>query len=668
MTRFARLMAATMAALFTGALAAPAYATGEAAATATPRSAPSATAAARRRARSSTTSTRTASATPASPASPASASGPTTTTTASTTPASPTTTPTRAAATRSPASTRRRLRRHPHLRHLRQERTACARSSRAAAAPATGPAPTRTPRPPAASPPATAAASAAATARSTRRATPKATGKDFGNYRKVKPKITVIKDLGPEQRRRPLRPQGRRRHRQGGRRRRRHGHDARRAGPPPGHRDRRGRHDLADYAASITCLQERQERRHDAHLRPRLGRRHLRRRDRLHDPQRAPGHRRDREADRSRRDERHELRLHGFAGAFSLADDGVKTITRVTPRDDALRRSPRRTATGYRLSVDQLHRRRQHDAPSPPAPRTSGSAAGEKVRCTFVNTKLVPGLQVVKDGPARGPPRRHDDVHVRGLATPATRRCTTCTSPTTTATTSPPQPVRAPRRRRRRPARGRRGLGLRLHDAGRRARDGRGGPGLQRRHGDRRGRAGHGRHARPTTTAPTSSTRDRARQDGGPRDRVRGRHDRLQVRRHQPRRHRPDRHDVHRPALRRGHDHRPAEGHRRRRRPARARRAVALALHPQGHGAPIPIRCPNTAKVTGVDVIGGPAGTVDGGGLGVRRPPPAAASTRRRRPPTTPPAASRPAAAGARRERSGRSPRRARLRGASGCV
>ena len=44
---------------------------------------------------------------------------------------------------------------------------------------------------------------------------------------------------GPEQRLRPLRPQGRRRHRQGGRRRRRHGLDARRAGSPPGHRDRR---------------------------------------------------------------------------------------------------------------------------------------------------------------------------------------------------------------------------------------------------------------------------------------------------------------------------------------------------------------------------------------------------------------------------------------------
>ena len=170
--RFARLMAVTMAALFTGALAGPAYATGGGCDSHSA-TAPSATAAARRRARSSTISTRTAGATPVSPASPASASGPTTTTTASSTPASPTTTPTRAAGY---SITRHQpavdVRRDAHLQHHPRP-TACARSSRAGAAPATGRAPTRTPRPPAASPPATAAASAAATARSTRRPRPR---------------------------------------------------------------------------------------------------------------------------------------------------------------------------------------------------------------------------------------------------------------------------------------------------------------------------------------------------------------------------------------------------------------------------------------------------------------------------------------------------------------
>ena len=34
--------------------------------------------------------------------------------------------------------------------------------------------------------------------------------------------------------------------------------------------------------------------------------------------------------------------------------------------------------------------------------------AGETVRCTFVNTKLSPAIEVVKAGPDPRPPRRHD--------------------------------------------------------------------------------------------------------------------------------------------------------------------------------------------------------------------------------------------------------------------
>jgi hypothetical protein len=88
------------------------------------------------------------------------------------TPASPTTTRTRAAPTRSPASTRPPAR-PPPAPSARRGPTACARSSRAGAAPGTGRARTRAPRPRAALPPATAAVSVAAGGRSTRRRRPR---------------------------------------------------------------------------------------------------------------------------------------------------------------------------------------------------------------------------------------------------------------------------------------------------------------------------------------------------------------------------------------------------------------------------------------------------------------------------------------------------------------
>jgi hypothetical protein len=88
----------------------------------------------------------------------------------------------------------------------------------------------------------------------------------------------------------------------------------------------------------------------------------------------------------------------GFAGGFSLADDGVKTIARVTPRDDPYPVTEAK-AGGYRLSAIHCS---DADSTGELGSRTASIrvAAGEKVRCTFTNTKLAPGIQVVKDGPA----------------------------------------------------------------------------------------------------------------------------------------------------------------------------------------------------------------------------------------------------------------------------
>ena len=398
MTRFARLMAATMAALFTGALAAPAYATGGGGCDSHSALAPSATAAARRRARSSTTSTRTASATRASPASPASASGPTTTTTASTTPASPTTTPTRAAGTRSPASTRRP--RPPPRAPSAHSKTYRLREKLASGS-GTGDWTCSYPNA------STSGGFATGNGSGFRcghgpidtKTTPKATGRDFGNYRKVKPKITVIKALVPssDAGRFDLKVDG--------------ATVKAAAGDggtgttlvEPGHHQvtetAAAGTTLADYAASIACVKNAQERRDDAHLRPRLGRRHLRRRGRLHRPQRAPGHRRGREADRSRRDERHELRLQRASPAPSASPTTASRRSRASPRATRPTTVSENTARGYRLSSISCT---DGDSTTSVANRTANIkvGAGEKVRCTFVNTKLVPGLQVVKDGPA----------------------------------------------------------------------------------------------------------------------------------------------------------------------------------------------------------------------------------------------------------------------------
>ena len=88
----------------------------------------------------------------------------------------------------------------------------------------------------------------------------------------------------------------------------------------------------------------------------------------------------------------------GFAGAFNLPDGGVKTISRVAPSSTpyAVTES---AASGYRLSSITCT---DSDSTGAIGTRTASIkvAAGETVRCTFVNTKLHPGIEVVKSGPA----------------------------------------------------------------------------------------------------------------------------------------------------------------------------------------------------------------------------------------------------------------------------
>ena len=89
----------------------------------------------------------------------------------------------------------------------------------------------------------------------------------------------------------------------------------------------------------------------------------------------------------------------GFAGAFNLGHGDVKTVTRVTPRSEpyAVTES---AASGYRLSGLSCT---DADSTVSLASRTASIrvAPGETVRCTFVNTKLVSAIEVVKAGPDR---------------------------------------------------------------------------------------------------------------------------------------------------------------------------------------------------------------------------------------------------------------------------
>ena len=88
----------------------------------------------------------------------------------------------------------------------------------------------------------------------------------------------------------------------------------------------------------------------------------------------------------------------GFAGAFSLADGGVKTIAHVQPSSDPYAVTEA-AAPGYHLTSISCS---DADSTGAVSSRTASVrvAAGETVRCTFVNTKLSAGIEVVKAGPA----------------------------------------------------------------------------------------------------------------------------------------------------------------------------------------------------------------------------------------------------------------------------
>jgi Prealbumin-like fold domain len=89
----------------------------------------------------------------------------------------------------------------------------------------------------------------------------------------------------------------------------------------------------------------------------------------------------------------------GFAGAFSLTHGGMKTITGVLPRTDPYTVTES-NAAGYKLKSITCN---DGDSTGAVGTRTASIrvAAGETVRCTFVNSKLAPAIEVVKSGPAQ---------------------------------------------------------------------------------------------------------------------------------------------------------------------------------------------------------------------------------------------------------------------------
>ena len=310
----------------------------------------------------------------------------------------------------------------------------------------------------------------------------------------------------PEQRLRPLRPQGRRRHRQGGRRRRRHGLDARRARSPPGHGDRRVRHDArrlrgldllpedgksaattpptaragstSRYGDEIVCTMRN----------VRLGTVEI---EKQTDPDETNGTsfgfselRRRLQPRRRRRQDDH---------ARHPARRSPTRSARTRPRATACRRSAATTATARppsptapRASRWARARRsaaRSSTRSSSPACRWSRTAPrvvhhGDTMTFTFAvsNTRQLAAARRARD---RRPLRRRVR---RSRWSAATTTATRCSRPPRCGSSA----ARCPCLRH-------------AHDGER------GGPGVQRRHGDRRGRGGHATSGRPTTTAPTSS-------------------------------------------------------------------------------------------------------------------------------------------------------------------
>ena len=89
----------------------------------------------------------------------------------------------------------------------------------------------------------------------------------------------------------------------------------------------------------------------------------------------------------------------GFAGGFSLAHGGVKTVTQVLPRSEPYTVTEAATA-GYRLKSIVCT---DGDSTTALPARTASIrvSPGETVRCTFTNKKLAPGITIVKSGPAQ---------------------------------------------------------------------------------------------------------------------------------------------------------------------------------------------------------------------------------------------------------------------------
>ena len=221
--------------------------------------------------------------------------------------------------------------------------------------------------------------------------TPKATGKDFGNYKK--PKITVIKKLVPatDSGRFDLKVDGTTVKAAAG-----DGGSGSTYVTPGAHlvsETAAAGTNMADYSASIDCKTTASKTYGPGWVHPksgdevvctitntRLGKVEIVKQT---DPHETGGT---------------AFGFTGFAGAFSLADGGMKTITKVAPRTEpyAVTES---AAPGYRLTSITCS---DSDSTGAVGTRTASIrvAAGETVRCTFVNTKLTAGIEVVKSGPA----------------------------------------------------------------------------------------------------------------------------------------------------------------------------------------------------------------------------------------------------------------------------
>jgi hypothetical protein len=223
--------------------------------------------------------------------------------------------------------------------------------------------------------------------------TPKATGKDFGNYKK--PKITVIKKLVPatDSGRFDLKIDGNTVKAAAG-----DGGTGSAYVSPGAHQvTETGANgtSLADYTASIDCKTTSSSRTYGP------GWVHVKSGDEVVCTITNTRHGK---VEIVKQTDPHEtggtaFGFTGFAGAFSLADGQMKTITHVLPRTDPYDVTES-TAAGYRLKSVTCD---DNDSTGTTATRTASIrvAAGETVRCTFVNTKLNAAIEVVKSGPAQ---------------------------------------------------------------------------------------------------------------------------------------------------------------------------------------------------------------------------------------------------------------------------